>query len=66
MARSARALWTLQDLLQSLQPLAQGRRLGRIMDAVSRAYDGDIQMIDSSVVSVQQHAANYLALIKLA
>ncbi len=31
---------------------------GRIMDAVSEAYDGDIQMIDSSVVRVHQHAAN--------
>lgn len=30
----------------------------RIMDAVSEAYDGDIQMIDSSVVRVHQHAAN--------
>ncbi len=30
----------------------------RIMDAVSKAYDGDIQMIDSSVVRVHQHAAN--------
>lgn len=31
---------------------------GRIMDAVSKAYDGDIQMIDSSVIRVHQHAAN--------
>lgn len=30
----------------------------RIMDAVSEAYDGDTQMIDSSVVRVHQHAAN--------
>jgi transposase len=30
----------------------------RIMAAVSAAYDGDIQMIDSSVVRVHQHAAN--------
>jgi len=30
----------------------------RIMDAVSEAYDGNIQMIDSSVVRVHQHAAN--------
>jgi transposase len=30
----------------------------RLMDAVSEAYDGDIQMIDSSVVRVHQHAAN--------
>jgi transposase len=30
----------------------------RIMDAITEAYDGDIQMIDSSVVRVHQHAAN--------
>lgn len=29
-----------------------------IMDAVSEAFDGDIQMIDSSVIRVHQHAAN--------
>ncbi len=30
----------------------------RIMAAITEAYDGDIQMIDSSVVRVHQHAAN--------
>ena len=30
----------------------------RIMDAISEAYDGNIQMIDSSVGRVHQHAAN--------
>ncbi|MEM8787573.1 MAG: IS5 family transposase [Pseudomonadota bacterium] len=37
------------------------RRAGhwtRILDAVSEAYDGDIQMIDSSSIRVHQHAAN--------
>ncbi len=37
------------------------RRAGvwdRLLDAVSKAYDGDIQMIDSSSVRVHQHAAN--------
>ena len=28
------------------------------MDAITKAYDGDIQMIDSSSVRVHQHAAN--------
>ena len=28
-----------------------------IMDAISESYDGDLQMIDSSVVRVHQHAA---------
>ena len=30
----------------------------RILEAVSKAYDGDIQMIDSSSIRVHQHAAN--------
>ena len=37
------------------------RRLGvwdRIFDAVSKAYDGDLQMIDSTSIRVHQHAAN--------
>ncbi len=37
------------------------RKLGvwdRIFDAVSSAYDGDLQMLDSSSIRVHQHAAN--------
>ena len=30
----------------------------RLLRAVSKAYDGDIQMIDSSSIRVHQHAAN--------
>jgi transposase len=30
----------------------------RLMDAITAAYDGNIQMIDTSVVRVHQHAAN--------
>ena len=30
----------------------------RILEGVSKAYDGDIQMIDSSSIRVHQHAAN--------
>ncbi len=30
----------------------------RLMDAITEAYDGDIQMIDSSLVRVHQHATN--------
>ena len=30
----------------------------RLLKAVSEAYDGDIQMIDSSSIRVHQHAAN--------
>ncbi len=30
----------------------------RIFEAVSKAYDGDLQMIDSSSIRVHQHGAN--------
>ena len=30
----------------------------RIFEAVSRAYDGDLQMVDSSSVRVHQHGGN--------
>ena len=29
----------------------------RMMDAITKAYDGDVQMIDSSSIRVHQHAA---------
>ncbi len=31
---------------------------GMLLEAVSEAYDGDVQMIDSSSIRVHQHAAN--------
>jgi transposase len=37
------------------------RKIGvwdRVFAAVSKAYDGDLQMIDSSSIRVHQHAAN--------
>ena len=33
-------------------------RFKRLLEAVSEAYDGDIQMIDSSSIGVHQHGAN--------
>ena len=36
------------------------RKMGvwdRLMDAVTKAYDGNVQMIDSSIVRVHQHAS---------
>jgi hypothetical protein len=32
--------------------------VGSDFEAVSRAYDGDLQMIDSSSIRVHQHGAN--------
>jgi transposase len=37
------------------------RKIGvwdKLFDAVSKAYDGDLQMVDSSSIRVHQHAAN--------
>jgi putative transposase len=54
------ALWPPYDVREPLQPVAQGRCVSwdRILAAVSKAYDGDVQMIDSSSIRVHQHAAN--------
>lgn len=30
----------------------------RLVEAVSKAYDGDIQMVDSTTIRVHQHGAN--------
>jgi transposase len=38
----------------------------RVMAAVSQAYDGDVQMIDSSSVRVHQHAANSKKVTRIA
>lgn len=55
----AGALWSTHDALQSVLPL--GRKAGvwdRLLDAVSKRYDRDIVMIDSSYIRVHQHGAN--------
>ena len=52
------AVWSAHDLREPLQPLAQGGRLDRLLEAALKAYDGDIQMIDSSSIRVHLHAAN--------
>ena len=38
----------------------------RIMTAVSQAYDGNVQMIDSTSVRVHQHAANSKKVTRIA
>lgn len=47
MARSAGRLWALHDLLHPVRSLANGLHLG---------LDGSVQMIDTSIVRVHQHA----------
>jgi transposase len=56
------------DILERYEPattcynrFVRWRKIGvwdRIFEAISRAYDGDLQMIDSSSIRVHQHAAN--------
>jgi transposase len=52
----------LRELLDAPgAPAVNWREIGvwdRLFAAVSRAYDGDLQMIDSSSIRVHQHAAN--------
>jgi transposase len=52
------ALWAADNLLYRF---VRWRKLGvwdQIFEAVSSAYDGDLQMVDSSSIRVHQHAAN--------
>src|SRR4051794_39749717 len=56
-ARYAGELWPLHHPLQSLCPLATGRHLGRDMNALAATHDATIQMIDTSIIRVHQHAA---------
>ena len=56
--RNSRALRTIDDLLQPFRPLGQDGVWDRIFEAISKAYDGDLQMIDSSSIRVHQHGAN--------
>ena len=42
---------------KSVRPLAAGRDLDKLMDALAAAQDPAVQMIDTSMVRVHQHAA---------
>ena len=52
------ALRTVYHLLQPLRPVAEGGVWDRLFTAVSSAYAGEVQMVDSSSIRVHQHAAN--------
>jgi transposase len=74
MARSAGLLWPMHHLLQPFRPVAKGRSVGADHGRTCAAHDAAVQMIDTSIVRVHQHAAmrydklaaNYLAFIQLA
>jgi hypothetical protein len=55
MARSACLLWPTHHLLQPLSPVAKGRSMGP--NSLAAAHDAAVQMIDTSIVRVHQHAA---------
>jgi hypothetical protein len=54
-ARFARGLWALHDLLQPARSLADGWCLGLDQEALAETHDGSVQMIDTSIVRVHQH-----------
>ena len=58
MGRHSSSIWSLYDLCKSLQQMVSCGHWARILNAISEAYDGDIQMIGSSSIRVHQHAAN--------
>ena len=74
MARSAGLLWPMHHLYNRFVRWRRAGVWGRIMDALAAAHDAAVQMIDTSIVRVHQHAAtrydklaaNYLAFIQLA
>jgi hypothetical protein len=54
LGRHSGALWTADNLLHSLYSMAQAGVWDRIFEAVSSAYDGDLQMVDRSSIRVHQ------------
>jgi transposase len=46
------ALWPSHDLLQPLRSMAEAGVWDRLMDAITKARDGTVQMIDTSIVRV--------------
>jgi hypothetical protein len=54
--RSAGQFWPVHHLLQSLCPLRRGC-LEWIMNALAATHDAAVQMIDTSIIRVHQHAA---------
>ncbi len=57
LAGPAGELRSIHYLLQPFCPVGKGRSVGRTMDALAAAHDAAVQMIDTSIVRVHQHAA---------
>ena len=58
MSRHPRVLRPTDDVCQPLSALAKIHVWDRIFEAVSKAYDGDLQMINASSIRVHQHGGN--------
>ena len=56
-ARSARALWRLEDRLSALHPMGQERRFRRIFRLLASDHDNEYMMIDATIVRAHQHSA---------
>jgi transposase len=52
------APWTHTTCVNRFNRWRKAGVWARVSEAVSKAYDGDIQMIDSSSIRVHQHATN--------
>ena len=57
MARCTREVRPTHHLLQSFCPMAQSIVWDRLMDAITKAHDGRVQMIDTSIVRLHQQGA---------
>jgi hypothetical protein len=57
MVRSAGLLWPMHHLLRPFRPVAKGRSVGADHGRTCAAHDAAVQMIDTSIGRVHQHAA---------
>ena len=55
--RDLQQLWPLHHLLQSLRSLRRAGVWTRIMNALAATHDAAVEMIDTSIIRVHQHAA---------
>jgi hypothetical protein len=55
--RSAGQFWAVHHLLQSLCPLRRVGVWSGIMNALAATHDAAVQVIDTSIIRVHQHAA---------
>ena len=57
LARSARALWRLEDRLSALQPMGQERRFRAGFRLLASDHDNEYMMIDATIVRARRRGA---------